>query len=469
MVMPRLTFLGAADTVTGSRYLVESGSRRVLVDCGLFQGYKTLRERNRARFAVPPESIDAVLLTHAHLDHSGYVPALVRDGYRGRVFATPGTTELCRILLPDSGRLLEEEAESARRGGYSRHRAPRPLYTEVDALTALRSFHLQPFASVFQPVEDVEAEFIPAGHITGAAQITLRLGESRLHFSGDLGRAHDPLMRAPAPLPDVDVLVVESTYGDRRHPDGDPASELGAVVRRVASRGGVVVIPAFAVGRAESILLHLSRLRDRGDIPTIPVYLDSPMAVAATAVSRTHPEEHRVTADEAARVADVAIPVSSTEESMRLSGLRGPMIIVSASGMITGGRVLHHVARLGPDRRNAIVLTGYQAGGTRGADLAQGARMLRIFGRDVPIEAEVVQLDSFSAHADAEEVLAWLRSAARPPGMTYVTHGEPEAADTLRRRIQHELGWNVRVPGQGEVVDLARDSLDEGGARSTPR
>jgi metallo-beta-lactamase family protein len=261
-------------------------------------------------------------------------------------------------------------------------------------------------------------------------------------------------MRAPEPLPEADVLVVESTYGDRAHSDADPAVELGAVVRRVAERGGVVVIPAFAVGRAESIILQLSRLRDRDLIPDLPVYLDSPMAVEATEISRRHAEEHRLDPDEAGRVAGFAVPIRSAEESMRLSTLRGPMIIVSASGMLTGGRVLHHVARLGPDPRNAIVLTGYQAGGTRGADLAAGARSLRIHGREVPIEAEVVQLDSLSAHADADEMLAWLRTARTPPRVVYVTHGEPAAADTLRRRIRHELGWDARVVGHRETVRL---------------
>lgn len=452
---PRLTFLGAADTVTGSRYLLETvDSRHVLVDCGLFQGYKVLRERNRAGFGVRVSDIDAVLLTHAHLDHSGYLPALVRDGYGGRVFATPGTTELCHVLLPDSGRLQEEEADTAHHGGYSRHAHPEPLYTERDAYEALRHFHSQPFHAPFEPVPGVHATFLHAGHITGAAQVTVTVDDVRVHFTGDLGRSNDPLLQAPEPLPDVDVLVVESTYGDRSHDVGDPAAELGGLVRRVTKRGGVVVIPAFAVGRAEGVILQLSRLRDQNLIPNVPIYLDSPMAVEATEISRRHAEEHRLDPDEARRVAEIVTPTRTTEESMRLSTLSGPMIIVSASGMLTGGRVLHHVARLGPDPRNAIVLTGYQAGGTRGADLAAGARTLRIHGRDVPIKAEVLQLDSLSAHADADEVVAWMKRAPSPPGVVYVTHGEPHSADTLRRRIRHELGWDARVVGHGEQVDL---------------
>lgn len=450
----QLRFLGAADTVTGSRSLIQTESARILVDCGLFQGYKVLRERNRAPFPVSPDTVDAVVLTHAHLDHSGYLPALVRDGFAGRIYATPGTTELCGILLPDSGCLLEEETEWARTKRSSRHADPRPLYREVDAFAALRAFHPQPLDVPFEPAPGVTARLISAGHITGAAQVTIELGEVTLHFSGDLGRLRDPLMRAPEPPPAADVLVVESTYGDRSHPAVDPEAELGPVIRRVIGRGGVVVIPAFAVGRAESVLLQLSRLRDRGEIPDVPVYLNSPMAVAATELAGRHPEERRQSAEEAERVASLAIPVRTVEESKALNARSGPMIIVAASGMITGGRVLHHVKQFGPDPRNAILLSGFQAGGTRGADLAAGARTLRIFGRDVPIEAEVVQLSSLSAHADAEEIIAWLRTAPRPPRMTFVTHGEPAAADALRRRISHELGWDVRVPEHGETVEL---------------
>jgi metallo-beta-lactamase family protein len=392
MPASQLQFLGAADTVTGSRSLIETASARVLVDCGLFQGYKVLRERNRAPFPVAPGTLDAVVLTHAHLDHSGYLPALVRDGFVGRVYATRGTTELCGILLPDSGRLLEEEADWARRKGSSRHADPRPLYREADALAALRAFHPVPLGTPFEPAPGVTARLASAGHITGAAQVTIELPETVVHFSGDLGRLSDPLMRAPEPPPAADILVVESTYGDRRHPGTDPAAELGATIRRVVGRGGVVVIPAFAVGRAESVLLQLSRLRDRGEIPDVPVYLNSPMAVAATELAGRHPEERRLSAEEAARVAALATPVRSVEESKALNARSGPMIIVAASGMITGGRVLHHVARFGSDPRNAILLSGFQAGGTRGADLAAGARTLRIFGRDVPIAAEVVQV-----------------------------------------------------------------------------
>lgn len=462
-VGPTLQFLGATGTVTGSRYLVESGSARVLVDCGLFQGYKVLRERNWRPFPVPAASIDAVVLTHAHLDHSGYLPRLVREGFRGPVFCTPATRDLCGLLLPDSGRLLEEDARFAALKGYSRHARPEPLYDEDAARAALR--HLRPIESG-QPFElpgRMSASFITAGHILGAAQVTLTVAGRRLHFTGDLGRPVDALLPPPAPLPPCDVLVCESTYGDRSHPHVDAEAELAAVIRRVAARGGVAIVPAFAVGRAQELLLHLARLRQAGAIPRLPVYLNSPMASKATSLYRNHVGEHRLSAHDCDEVFGIATTVESVEDSKALNRRRGPMVIISASGMLTGGRVLHHVEAFGPDARNAILLSGYQAGGTRGAALRDGQRTLRMFGRNVDIRAEVVQLQSFSAHADADEILAWLARSATPPSYVYVTHGEPAAADTLRARMRRELGWNARVPDQMERVepgvpnDAARD------------
>lgn len=452
--LPTLRFLGAAGTVTGSRYLVEAGGARVLVDCGLFQGYKVLRERNRHPFPVPADSIDAVVLTHAHLDHSGYLPRLVREGFRGEVVCTSGTRDLCGLLLPDSGRLLEEEAEYASRKGYSRHARPEPLYTESDARAALHRLRPVDFDTPVALSGGITARFTRAGHILGAAQVTLDMGGRRLHFSGDLGRPSDALLRPPVDPPACDVLVCESTYGNRSHPHIDAEAELGDVVRRVAARGGVLVVPAFAVGRAQELMLHLSRLLHRGAIPKIPVYLNSPMAVGATALYRRHADEHRLDDDECRRMFEVATYVNSVEESKALNRRRGPMIIISASGMLTGGRVLHHIAAFGSDPRNAIALSGYQAGGTRGATLIAGQRTLRMFGRDVPIRAEVVQLQTFSAHADADEILAWLARAPATPAATYVTHGEPDASDVLRKRIQRELGWNVHVPDHGESVAI---------------
>lgn len=451
---PTLQFLGAADTVTGSRFLVTSGRSRVLVDCGLFQGYKVLRDRNRAPFPVPPSSIDAVVLTHAHLDHSGYLPALVRDGFRGPVYASEGTTELCRIMLLDSAHLLEEEARHAAKHHWSKHERPRPLYTSVDATRALESFRVLTDDESHRITDDVEVRMVPAGHILGARSVRLTLGGRTVHFTGDLGRTHDPLMRPPHPLEPADVLVTESTYGDRRHSADDPQAALGDVIRRVAGRGGVVLIPAFAVGRTETVLLHLSRLRDRGQIPDVPIYLNSPMAIDVTDVYRRHPAEHHIDSAELERVYSIATPVHSVDDSKLLNLRGGPMVVISASGMLTGGRILHHLQAYGPDRRNAVVLTGFQAGGTRGAALLGGARTLRIFGADVPIEAEVVSIDSMSAHADADELLAWMGAVTRPPRETFVVHGEATAADILRVRINHELGWRARVPEHLERVAL---------------
>ncbi|TZF90480.1 MBL fold metallo-hydrolase [Cognatilysobacter lacus] len=449
-----LQFLGAAGTVTGSRYLVESAGTRLLVDCGLFQGYKVLRERNRRPFPVEPETLDAVVLTHAHLDHSGYLPKLIREGFRGEVFCTAPTRSLCSLLLPDSGRLLEEEARYAAAKGYSKHERPEPLYTEEDARAALRRFKPVAFDAPIKLFEGWTLRYVRAGHILGAAQATIEVGGSRLHFTGDLGRPVDALLPPPSPLPDCDVLVCESTYGDRQHPAIDAEAELAAAVGPVLRRGGVVVVPAFAVGRAQELLLHLARLQENGVIAPVPVYLNSPMAASATELYRSNVGEHRLTREECDRIFAIATVVDGVEASKALNRQHGPMIIVSASGMLTGGRVLHHVVAFGGDRRNAILLSGYQAGGTRGAALRDGKRSLRMFGRDVAIEAEVIQLGSFSAHVDAPEMMAWLGAAHTAPRMTYVTHGEPAAADALRLRIQNELHWPVRVPDQEERVLL---------------
>jgi metallo-beta-lactamase family protein len=450
----RIRFLGAADTVTGSRYVVDSGDSRVLVDCGLFQGYKVLRERNRTTFGVPPESIDAVVLTHAHLDHSGYLPALVRDGFTGPIYASPGTVDLARVMLADSAHLLEEEAQHAARGHWSSHREPTPLYTTEDATRAMRQFRAVEFGHRITAAPEVQASFTHAGHILGAAQVRLTVDGGLIHFTGDLGRTDDPLMRPPAALEACSVLVTESTYGDRVHSDADPAGELGAVIRRVAKRGGVVMIPAFAVGRTESVLLHLSRLRDHDEIPDIPIYLNSPMAVDVAGIYERYPKEHRLDAAELERMYSIARRVRTIDDSKLLNLRGGPMVLISASGMVTGGRILHHLQAYAPDPRNAVVLTGFQAGGTRGAALLAGATSLRIFGEDVPIRAEVVSIESMSAHADADGIMAWLRAAPAAPTATFVTHGEPAASDALRARIKRELGWQVRVPEHGETVDI---------------
>lgn len=455
----RVQFWGGAGTVTGSRTIVEVDDRRVLVDCGLFQGYKQLRLRNRTPFPVPPDSIDAVVLTHAHLDHTGYLPALVRDGYHGPVFCTPGTAQLLGLLLPDSGYLQEEEARFARRKKYSKHEQPTPLYTVADAERALESLVPRPFDTDFDlsaghAGADLGARFVAAGHILGAAQVRLTSRGRTIHFSGDLGRDDDALMHGPTPLEPANLVIAESTYGDRQHPEAKPEDELGEVIARVVGRGGVVIIPAFAVGRAQALLLHLARLRRKNAIPSVPIYLNSPMAVDATALYRAYPAEHNIDEHDYAEMYATATMVSTVDDSKLLNLRGGPMIIISASGMLTGGRVLHHIAAYGDDPRNAILLTGYQAPGTRGGRLAAGADELRIFGRDVPIRAEVVQLQSMSAHADADGILRWLKPGVTPGMRVALNHGEPGSADALRLRLEREMGIDVLVAEHGQQLDV---------------
>lgn len=450
---PTLTFLGATGTVTGSRYLVEADGRRILVDCGLFQGFKQLRLRNWNPFPVSPKSISDILLTHAHIDHSGYLPALIKNGFRGKIYATASTIELCELLLPDSGHLQEEEAGYASRKGYSKHRDPQPLYTVDDAKAALEYFEPVPFDQTLHLSETISARFVPAGHLLGAASVRLSTRGRTIHFSGDIGRARDPLMRNPTPFAGADILVTESTYGNRQHPNVDPGAELASIINRVVGREGTILIPAFAVGRVQAIMLQIARLRNRGEIPTVPVYLNTPMGSDATAIYRRHHEEHRVSEEDCRAMFNLAERIRTVEESKALNRDGSPKIIISASGMLTGGRILHHVVSFGQDSKNAIVLSGFQAGGTRGAALVAGSRSLRIFGEDIPIRAEVIQIEGLSGHADADELLEWM-SGAQPPRMTYVTHGEPDAADALRFRIEHEIGWDVRVPEHLERIRI---------------
>ena len=450
----RLFFHGAAGTVTGSKYLVRLRSSSVLVDCGLFQGFKQLRLRNRERLPFDPTTLDAVVLTHAHIDHSGYLPLLVRNGYDGPVFCTPATRDLCGVLLPDSGRLQEEEAEFANVRGYSRHSPALPLYTEEDARRSLE--HLVP-RGLDAPValtSDLELELHRAGHILGAAMVRLRGDDRSLLFSGDLGRPNDPIIEPPAHIDAADYLVVESTYGDRVHDPADPMARLAGIVNSTLGRGGVVVVPAFAVGRVQMLLWLLHRLRAARRIPAAPVYLDSPMATAASHILRRHVGEHRLSERECDEMFAGVHFISDIAQSRALDDRRGGAIIVSASGMATGGRVLHHIASLGRDRRNTILFTGFQAPGTRGAAMLSGARTVKIFGEYVSVSAEIAVIDNLSAHADQAEIMAWLSSFAAPPRQTFVTHGEPAAADALRLRIEESLRWNVRVPEHGESVVL---------------
>jgi metallo-beta-lactamase family protein len=442
-----LTFLGATGTVTGSKYVLRQGDQRVLIDCGLFQGLKALRLRNWQQLPVRPAELRSVILTHAHIDHSGYLPLLVRNGFGGPVYCTRATLDLCKLLLPDSGHLQEEQARYANKHSFSRHKPALPLYTVEDAQRALR--HFIPLDYDHPRMLDGGGSFrlLPAGHILGAAIVVAEAENGRrLVFSGDLGRDDDPVMHPPATVPEADYLVVESTYGNRLHARTDPEAELAAHIERAVARGGVVVIPSFAVGRAQTLLHLLARIKARGRLAGVPVYLNSPMAVDATRVFSHYRREHRLSEEECAAACRVATMVNTVPGSMELNNKRGPMIILSASGMATGGRVLHHLAAFAPDPRNMILFAGFQAAGTRGATLVGGGDAVKIHGEYVPVRAEVVNLDGLSAHADYEGLLRWMGHFRRAPKRTFITHGEPAASDELRRRIGERLGWEAEVP-----------------------
>lgn len=449
-----LSFLGATETVTGSRCLVQSARSTVLVDCGLFQGYKKLRERNWAAPGFVPASIDAVVLTHAHLDHSGYLPCLMKAGFRGPVYCTPGTHDLLKILLPDAGHLQEEEAKFAARTGYSKHEPPLPLFTREDAERCFELLTPVRFGESFKVTSEVEATFQRAGHIVGAASLHLRLPGVSLGFSGDVGRPNDPVMSPPAPLRDSDYLVLESTYGDRRHPMSSVVEELAAVVTETAARGGSLVIPAFAVGRAQHLLHLLSGLLRAGAIPQLPIYLDSPMAIKATAIYQAHTDDHKLSPEECRRLSSIAHYAATPDDSKAIDAATGPMIVISASGMATGGRVLHHLKRFLPDPSSTVLLVGYQSPGTRGRSLEDGAPEIKLHGQYVPVRAQVRKISGLSAHADYAELIDWLRASGVAPRRVFVTHGEPAAADAMRRHLRDRLGWDAVVPDHASTSPL---------------
>lgn len=457
-----LTFLGAARTVTGSKYLVDTGSARVLVDCGMFQGLKELRLRNWAPSPVPPASIDDVVLTHAHLDHVGMLPRLVAQGFKGRIFCTPGTQDLCTLVLPDAGRLQEEEAERANRGGYSKHKPARPLFTEDEAIQTLS--RLQPVGYERpMPVAGgaLEVEFLPTGHLLGAAYVRMRRpgGQGTVVFGGDLGRYSRPILQDPTDGVATDVLLVESTYGDRLHPTDDETAKLKQLILDTADRKGKLIIPAFAIGRVEEVLYAIKQLEDSHSIRALPVYVDSPMALQALKFYERHANE--LDGELATRrgkfcafCTDRFIPVATPRESQEVVERPGPAIVISSSGMATGGRVLHHLAKGLPDPKNAILFVGFQAAGTRGRQLIEGAQEVKMFGHLIPVHARIEKLNGMSAHADAGEIMRWLHTFPKAPGVTYLVHGEPSAQDALKSRIQQELAWNVQVPSQGDRVPL---------------
>jgi metallo-beta-lactamase family protein len=482
--MVSLTFLGAARTVTGSKYLVESNGTRVMVDAGLFQGLKELRERNWQDLPVPASSIDAIVLTHAHLDHCGYLPRLVSQGFRGRVFCTQGTQDLCRIVLPDAGHLQEEDAAYANRHNFSKHKPALPLYTEVDASRAVSQLQPCGYDRPMPVAAGIEVEFVNAGHLLGSSYVRMRIDGRTVLFGGDLGRFGRPVLPDPTPVAEADYLLVESTYGNRVHEQDDNGDRVAEIVNDTAQKGGKLIIPAFAIGRVEELVYWLKRLESEKRIPVLPVFVDSPMAAAALArytarVNELDPEMRPEERDDTAPH-DAAGPnppdvrrrhamhereicvfcterfrvIASAEESKQLTASRMPAIVISASGMAEGGRVLHHLKAALPDARNTVLFAGYQAAGTRGRRLVDGEKSIKIHGAWIPVAARIEQVDAMSAHADVNEIMHWLGGFTAAPKQTFIVHGEPQAQDALGARIQTELGWPHKAPEHKETVQF---------------
>lgn len=460
--MASIQFCGAAGTVTGSSHLVTVNGRRVLLDCGLFQGQRELRDRNWHDPSFDPKSLDAVVISHAHIDHTGALPLLVRRGYRGPIYCTPATVELLGVLLPDAAHLQEEEADRANRYGYSKHKPALPLYTAADAQQALSQLRGSAGGRQAFPVAgDIRVTYRHAGHILGAATVDLQVGDGpHLVFSGDLGRYDRPILPDPVPVPVADVLLLESTYGDRVHSPGT-ADQMAQVVKETAARGGALLIPAFVVDRTQEILWLLQHLEDEQRIPVLPVYIDSPSATDVTEIYRRHVEEMDTEMLGEARRGMASLRTKkcefcrTVEESKRLNGVRGPVIIISSSGMATGGRILHHLQNRLPDSLNTVLLVGFQAQGTRGRALQDGAKTIKMFGAEVEVRARVETINGLSAHADQPETLRWLSGFTRPPRQTYLVHGEPPEAQALATAIQAKLGWSARPAQDGEQVEFS--------------
>src|SRR5262245_2870814 len=460
-----LQFLGAAGSVTGSKHLVRHRGQQVLLDCGLFQGLKDLRLRNWLKPDFVPREVAAVVLSHAHIDHSGYLPLLVKQGFRGKIHCTPPTADLIEILLPDSAKLQEEDAERANREGYSRHRPALPLYDQEDVKAALRLVETHPFGRQFGVAGDMRATFRRTGHILGAASVELTIGQRDpviLAFSGDVGRYGDPLLHDLEPVPEADVILVESTYGDRLHPP-DQMDRLERIINESVHRGGALIVPAFAVGRTQELLWHIRQLENASRVPILPVYIDSPMAVEVTDLYCRYTSEHNLPLSQLEDGHGCGIRtkrevmIRTVDESKALNGLNEPMIVIAGSGMATGGRVLHHLARRLPDPRTTVLLPGYQAEGTRGRQLEDGARTVHIHGRDVPVNAQVYRVEGLSADGDQSEILRWLHGFQRPPAACYVVHGEPVAAAALTQAIEQELDWSARPARDHEVVEVLKN------------
>ena len=455
--MATLTFLGAARTVTGSKHLLEIDGRRILIDCGLFQGLKELRLRNWSAMPIPPETIDCVVLTHAHIDHSGWLPRLVAQGYQGPIYCTAGTADLCGLVLPDAAHLQEEDAKFANQRGYSKHHPALPLYTEADAAEALSRLRPSPFGKPIAIGNGFEIEFINAGHLLGSAYVKLTRSDKSsagILFGGDLGRYDRPILPDPSPGVDADVLLLESTYGDRVHPKEDDGQTLARIVTETHARRGKVIIPAFAIGRVEELLYWLFKLEDQGRLPELPIFVDSPMAIKGIGFYQARRDELDKEIVAMRRKLPRFTAVNSGRESKALVENDRPAVIIASSGMATGGRVVHHLFAGLPDPRNTVLFVGFQAAGTRGRQLVEGARHVKIFGQHVPVHAKIEKIDGLSAHADAAEIIRWLRTFPRAPKVTYLVHGEIVAQDALRLRIEKELGWRVEVPVHGQKVDV---------------
>lgn len=450
----KITFLGGTETVTGSKFLVEAGRTRLLVDCGLFQGFKWLRERNWKPLPLQSGSLDAVLLTHAHLDHSGYLPVLYGQGFRGPVHTHHATRELCRILLADSGHLQEEDARFYAKHRIGQHKSPQPLYDRRTAEACIELFQTVDFDDEIV-LGDIRARLQPAGHILGAASIILQAEGKTVGFSGDVGRPDDIFMRSPRPLPEVDLLLLESTYGNRRHPDTDVWAQLAEAVNATAQRGGVVLIPSFAVGRAQLLQHMLATLMADGRIPRLPVYLDSPMAIDVSEIYCRYRNQHRLTTEQCRSMCDVPVYTRTVDQSKALAGQAYPHIIIAGSGMASGGRILHHFKRLLGDPKTMVLFTGYQAGGTRGAKMISGIETVKIHGKWIPMRAKVTVLEGLSGHGDYREIGEWLhKSALQPETAIRLVHGEPSALEGMRDHLRRYTAFKVEVAEFGTTLTI---------------
>ncbi len=448
-----LQFLGGAGTVTGSKYLLTCNNHKILIDCGLFQGLKSLRLKNWESFPVNPAEIDAVILTHAHIDHSGYIPRLINEGFNGKIYATPATRDLCGILLTDCGYLQEEEAAYLNRSKHTKHDPALPLFTIQDAERSMQYFEILPFGTHKKLNERMGFQFQYVGHILGAASVIINIGNRKIAFTGDVGRLQDDIFHEPVALPAIDYLVTESTYGNRLHSKTNILNELEKIILEAYSEKGVILVPAFAVGRAMSIMHYLSILKKQNRIPSFPMFLNSPMATDFSDIFFRYKNLHRLTQQECSETANVVKYVRSTEESISLNHRTGPMLIISASGMMSGGRILHHLKAFASDPKTTIIITGFQAAGTRGESLENGASEIKIHGQYVPVKAKIRRLD-ISAHADYAELIQWFSQSKIKPKKVFITHGEPSAADEFRRRLEETFGWQCFVPNGASKVNL---------------